>query len=389
MTSARLKKLGFALLAPLSALVFSVAVSSLALWASGNDPWTAWSEMLTYANDTRRMIGIVNRAVPLYVSALAVGFAFKMNLFNIGVEGQYQLAAVLAASVGAAVELPAPLHVLLILIVAMGVGAGWAGIAGVLKAYRGVHEVISTIMLNSIVTTGLLAYLLGNYLRDESDTAILKTEPIADSGLFPSLNSWLDAVGIDVPQGSDLQGFVLVAILLGVAFYVIVNRTRFGYDLRASGVNPWAAQASGVSPKGMIVRTMLISGALAGLVGMSQLLGFFGRYHQDFPSGLGFGGIAVALLGRNKPFGMAIGALLFGFLSVSAQILDLNDIPKEIIDIMQATILLSVVVSYEVVRRMVAAAEIKAAADATGGLATQPARTAVLEEQSSSIGEHE
>ena len=379
MTRHRLRRIVLSLLAPVAAFVFAVAISSLALWASGNDPWTAWSEMLGYANDTRRFISIVNRAVPLYLSALAVGFAFKMNLFNIGVEGQYQLAAVLAASAGAAVDLPAPVHVLFILVIAMGVGAGWAGIAGVLKAYRGVHEVIATIMLNAIVTSGLLAYLLSSYLRDESETSIIKTPAIPDSGLMPSLNSWLDTVGVNVPQGSDLQGFVLVAVLIGLAFYVVVWRTRFGYDLRASGVNPWAAQASGVNPKGMIVRTMLVSGALAGLVGMPQLLGFFGRYHQDFPSGLGFAGIAVALLGRNNPFGMAIGALLFGFLSASAQILDLNDIPKEIIDIMQATILLSVVVSYEVVRRMVAASEIRAAAEATEGMATQPARTAVLE----------
>ena len=371
MSRQRIRRVVLALLAPVAALVFAVAVSSLALWASGNDPSTAWSEMLTYANDTRRIISIVNRAVPLYLSALAVAFAFKMNLFNIGVEGQYQLAAVLAASAGAAVDLPAPLHVLFILVIAMGVGAGWAGIAGVLKAYRGVHEVISTIMLNAIVTTGLLAYLLQGYLRDESDTSIIKTLPIPESGLMPSLNGWLDAVGVNVPQGSDLQGFVLPAALVGIVFYVVVWRTRFGYDLRASGVNPWAAQASGVSARGMIVRTMLVSGALAGLVGMPQLLGFFGRYHQDFPSGLGFAGIAVALLGRNNPFGMAIGALLFGFLSASAQILDLNDIPKEIIDIMQATILLSVVVSYEVVRRIVAAAEVKAAAEATSGSATQ------------------
>ncbi|HEX4906845.1 MAG TPA: ABC transporter permease [Acidimicrobiales bacterium] len=379
MNRARLRRIGLSLLAPVAAFIFAVGISSLALWASGNDPWTAWSEMLGYANDTKRVISIVNRAVPLYLSALAVGFAFKMNLFNIGVEGQYQLAAVLAASAGAAVDLPAPLHVLFILIIAMGVGAGWAGIAGVLKAYRGVHEVISTIMLNAIVTSGLLAYLLSSYLRDESETSIIKTPPIPESGLMPSLNSWLDRLGVDVSPGSDLQGFVLVAMLIGLAFYVVVWRTRFGYDLRASGVNPWAAQASGVSPKGMILRTMLVSGALAGLVGMPQLLGFFGRYHQDFPTGLGFGGIAVALLGRNNPIGMAIGALLFGFLSASAQILDLNDIPKEIIDIMQATILLSVVVSYEVVRRMVAASEIRAAAEATEGMATQPARTAVLE----------
>jgi len=376
----RLRRLGFALLAPVSAFAFAVLISSLALWASGNDPFTAWREMLAYANDTRRMISIVNRAIPLYISALAVGFAFKMNLFNIGVEGQYQLAALMAAAVGASVDLPGPIHVLLILVVAMGVGAGWAGIAGVLKAYRGVHEVIATIMLNAIVTTGLLAYLLGNYLRDRSETQILKTHDLPASGRMPSLNRPLAAIGIDVPQGANLQGFLVIAILLGVAFYVVVSRTRFGYDLRASGVNPWAALASGVHPKGMIVKTMLISGALAGLVGMSQLLGFFGRYHQDFPTGLGFAGIAVALLGRNHPAGMAVSALLFGFLSTSAQILDLRDIPKEIIDILQATVLLSVVVSYELVRRLVAASEVKAAAAATAGAATQPAAAALSEE---------
>ena len=364
-----MRRIGLALLAPVSAIVFAVAISSLALWASGNPPFTAWRVMLEYAAHTNTFISIINRSVPLYLSALAVAVGFKMNLFNIGVEGQYQLAALLAASAGAAVTLPAPLHVLFILVIGMAVGAAWAGIAGVLKATRGVHEVISTIMLNAIVTAGLLAYLLV-YLRDDAGGQIIKTPEIPMSGRMPNLNRFVEWAGFDVPRGSDLHGFVLVAILVGIAYYVVVWRTRFGYDLRASGVNPWAALTSGVNPKGMIVRTMLISGALAGLVGMSQLLGFFNRYHQDFPSGLGFTGIGIALLGRNHPAGMAIGALLFGFMTRSAQILDLEDIPKEIIDIMQAVILLSVVVAYEVVRRLVAALETKEAAEATGGEAT-------------------
>jgi simple sugar transport system permease protein len=142
-----------------------------------------------------------------------------------------------------------------------------------------------------------------------------------------------------------------------------VWRTRFGFDLRASGLNPWAAQASGVDPKGMIVKAMLLSGGIAGLVGLSETLGYFHRYTLDFTTGLGFTGIAVALLGRNHPFGMAIGAFLFGFLSSSAQILDLDGIPKEIVGIMQGVILLSVVVAYEVVRRIRAAAEVRAAAE--------------------------
>ncbi|HYD08698.1 MAG TPA: ABC transporter permease [Acidimicrobiales bacterium] len=376
----KLRRIALSLAAPLAAFVFAVAVSSLALWASGNSPYTAWTAMISYADEPSRVVSIVNRAIPLYVSALAVGFAFKMNLFNIGVEGQYTLAALIAAVVGASVELPAPLHVALICIVAMAVGAAWSGVAGVLKAYRGVHEVISTIMLNAIVTAGLVSYLLNIGMRDEAETSILKTDQIPASGLMPDLNGWVEALGFELKPGTHLQGFVLVAALLGVLFYVVVWKTRFGYDLRASGTNPWAALTSGVNPKGMIIKTMLVSGALAGLVGMSQLLGFFERYHQDFPTGLGFAGIAVALLGRNHPIGMAFGALLFGFLSVSAQILDLEDIPKEIIDIMQAAILLSVVVSYEIVRRLIATSEAKAAAEATDGAATQPARADVLQE---------
>ncbi|MCU1375101.1 MAG: putative deoxyribose-specific transporter, permease protein, partial [Actinomycetia bacterium] len=175
----------------------------------------------------------------------------------------------------------------------------------------------------------------------------------------PSLNRLLGYV----PPYAHVQGFLVGAIVIGVAFYVVVWRTRFGFDLRATGLNPFAAQASGVNAKGMVVRTMLLSGAIAGLVGLPEMLGFFHRYTLDFTTGIGFTGIAVALLGRNHPVGMAIAALLFGFLSSSAQILDLKDVPKEIVGIMQAVILLSVVVAYEVVRRFRAAAEVRAAAE--------------------------
>ena len=114
---------------------------------------------------------------------------------------------------------------------------------------------------------------------------------------MPSLNGLLGLFGIEPRAGANLHGFLLVAILLGVFYYYLVNKSRFGYDLRASGINPSAASASGVNPNRMIVRTMMISGSLAGLVGMSQLLGFFNQYPQDFPRNYGFNGIAVAILG--------------------------------------------------------------------------------------------
>jgi simple sugar transport system permease protein len=290
--------------------------------------------------------------VPLYISGVAFAIAFKMGLFNIGVEGQYTIAVLFAAWVGAAVTLPAPLHIVLIMIVAMFVGGLWGAIPGVLKATRGVHEVISTIMLNFIATS-VAAYLLANYFLDKSDETLnLQTEKIGTSGRMPTLNPLLEAIGLEPKAGTDLEGFVILAAVVGVVYYVLIWRTRFGYDLRASGINPLAAQASGVSSGPMIVKAMILSGAVAGLVGLPVLVGFSFNYNLDFPTGLGFAGITVALLGRNNPVGIAFGALLIGFLDRSAQILDLEGIPKEIVVIMEGVIVLSVVIAYEVVERI-------------------------------------
>lgn len=356
------------LLVPISAIALAFIVSSIALLAIGASPAAAFRSMLEYGVRPTSLVSMVNRAVPLYVAGLAVAIGFKMNLFNIGVEGQYRIAALLAASVGAAVALPPVLHIALIMLVAMVVGAAWAGIAGVLKVKRGVHEVVATIMLN-FIATGLGAYLLANHLRKPRVGAelLIATPPIPASGQLPPLF---------VTAGEDLRSFVLIAAVLGVLVYVLVWRTRFGYDLRATGINPTAAQASGVDPGRMVVTTMLISGAIAGLIGMSDLFGYFHAYTLDFPTGLGFEGIAVALVGLNHPAGIAVGAMLFGWVDRAAQILDLEGIPKEIIVITKGVIILSVVVAYEVVRRLVQVAEVKAAAEETRRLEREKERVA-------------
>ena len=353
----RLKVALLWLLVPVSAIVLALGVSSIVLLIIGENPIAAFRSMVQYGTQANSLASMVNRAVPLYVAGLAVAVGFKMNLFNIGVEGQYRLAALLSAAAGAAVSLPAPLHIAFIMLVAMAVGASWAGIAGVLRVKRGVHEVVSTIMLN-FIATGLGAYLLANYLRKPRlpNELIIQTRQIPQSGALPNLA---------VVGGEDLRSFLVIAIAVGIAVYVLIWRTRFGYDLRATGINPEAARASGVDPNRMIVTTMLISGAIAGLIGMSDLLGFFHAYTLDFPTGLGFDGIAVALVGLNHPAGIAVAALLFGWVDRAAQILDLEGIPKEVIIITKGVIILSVVVAYEVVRRIVQAQEIKAAAEAT------------------------
>ena len=347
-----LRRLALGVAAPLLAVVVALAVASLALLVSGSNPLTVYARMLQEGTTLRSALITVNNAVPLYLSGLAVALGFRMGLFNIGVEGQYQLAALLAAAAGAAVVLPGPLHLLFVIVVAMVVGAMWAGIAAVLKTTRGVSEVISTIMLN-VIAGGVAAYLLSTYLQERvvgSNNS--RTHRLDDSARFPNLDGLLRAVGVEPPQGTRLGGFVLVAVVVGVLYWLLVSRSRFGFDLRATGLSPSASVASGVNAKKMTIATMCLSGAIAGLVGLPQLVGSSYAYGLDFTSGLGFTGIGVALLGRGSPVGVAIGALLFAFLERSSATLQRIDVPTEIYVIMQGSIVLSVVVAYESVRRI-------------------------------------
>ena len=333
------------LAAPVLAVAFAAAVTWVILATTGADPADTFKQMYDYSQKPRTQVLILNSATTYYFAAVAVAVGFRMNLFNIGVDGQYRLAAMLAAVVGGAISLPAPLHALVIIVVGVLVGGMWAGIAGLLKVYRGVSEVISTIMLNAIASATISYLLKPNRLAVQTQGSNnIGTKPIAESGQVPGLAL--------VPQAqTKVFGMIVVAVLVGIGFWFLINRTRFGFDLRATGRSEPAAVASGVDVKKMVLASMLISGAVAGLVGMPQLLGSSYSYALDFPAGLGFTGIAIALLGRNHPVGIAIGALLWGFLDNSSQILDLAGVPKEIVLITQGVMVLSVVIAYEIVRR--------------------------------------
>ncbi len=345
------RRLLLAVAAPLLAALVALLVSSVALLASGSNPLTVYARMLSEGTTLRSLLITVNNAVPLYLSALAVALGFRMGLFNIGVQGQYQLAALLAAAAGAAVTLPRPLHIAFVVVVAMAVGALWAGAAAVLKTARGVSEVISTIMLN-VIAGGIAAYLLTTYLQERVEGSNNSRTPLLpESARLPDLDGLLIAAGISPPQGTRLGGFLIVAIAVGVLYGLVVSRSRFGFELRATGLNPAAAVASGVDAKRMTIVTMLLSGAIAGLVGLPQLLGQSYSYGLDFQTGLGFTGIGVALLGRGSPIGIGFAALLFAFLERSSATLQRIDVPTEIYVIMQGSIVLSVVVAYEAVRR--------------------------------------
>jgi general nucleoside transport system permease protein len=341
------RQAGLTILAPLLAVVFSVLVTSLILLLARDPLLEVWGTIFTRPS-LRNLVNIINAGSILYISGLAAAVGFRMNLFNIGVDGQYRLAAFVAAWVAGQAWLPGPLNVVLALVVAMCVGAMWAGIAGLLRVTRGISEVISTIMLNAIATA-LVAYMLRRVAVGGSNN--ITTQPIPESSRVPGLPIVPDAF-------NQVYGLALLAVVAGVFFWFLLGRTRFGFDLRATGLSETAAVASGINTKRMVVYTMLVSGAIAGLIGMPLLFGSSYSYGLTFQPGLGFAGIAVALLGRNHAVGIAFGALLFAFLNEQANALQLEaGVSKEIVNIMQGIIVLSVVIAYELVRRYTNAAE--------------------------------
>lgn len=350
-----LKKIGLALLAPVAALVAAMLITSLVILAVGGPPVDFWKVILSWP-ESDEIVNITNQSSMLFLSGIAAAIGFRMNLFNIGVEGQYRVASYVAAVVAGAAWLPGPANALLAVLAAMAAGAAWAAIPALLKVTRGVSEVISTIMLNSVATF-LVGYFLLNYGEEIGNDR--RTTPVDRD---TTLAGWYPFDQVD----GAIWTFSALAVLVGVGFWFVINKTRFGFDLRATGRNESAAVASGVHVKRMVVVSMMLSGAVAGLIWLPELFhesrtaSFYSGSH--FQSGLGFAGIAVALLGRNRPLGIAFGALLFAFLQTQAGDLEFEhvDVSKDIVLVAQGVIVLTIVISYEVVNRWLASLEQRA-----------------------------
>lgn len=328
----------------LSAVFIAFLLGALLLLVTGRSVGDATSTLVDVATTSRFQYESIARASPLIISAIAFSVAAKMNLFNIGVQGQYLFGMFWAAIAGAYVNLPGPLHVAFILVVGMVAGAFWAGIAGVLKVKFGVHEVISTIMLNAIALS-VIDWLFNEYFRfnDGSGALDVRTKPLPESAWTPDL--------ID----GRINSYVLVSVVVAIAYYLLVSKSRFGFRLRASGLNPTAASTSGIGSSRMVVIAMLISGGIAGLAGLQYLLGggelVQHAYGPSRPDSYGFAGLSVALLGRVHPIGIIIAALLWGFLDSAAGPLQLDDIPRSIVVVIQGITLFSVVIINEIVSR--------------------------------------
>jgi simple sugar transport system permease protein len=336
-----LRRFGLALAAPVLAIVAALLITCLILLLAGSSV-SGFLSTIFSAPAERNIINILNNASILYLSGLAAAIGFRMNLFNIGVEGQYQMAVFTAAVFAAQGWLPGPINVVVSIALAMVVGAIWASLAGVLKVTRGVSEVISTIMLNAIAGS-LTAYLLRKV--GVSTGSNLATEEIPR-------DSWVPGIPLLPGAPNELLGLSLLAVLGGIAYAVLLNRSKFGFNLRATGTSASAAVASGIDVRRMVVVSLMISGAVAGLIGLPLLFGSSHSYGTTFQGGIGFAGIAVALLGRNNPIGIAFGALLFSYLTEQSNLLEIKArVSPDIVAISQGVIVLAVVIAYEVVRR--------------------------------------
>jgi simple sugar transport system permease protein len=320
-----------AALAPLLAVGSALVVGAIFIAAIGERPLEIYGLMLRQCLGTGYGIGqTLFKATPLVFTGLAVALGFRTGLFNIGAEGQLYLGGFAAALAGAAWA-GAPAIVLLpaALLAAAAAGALWGAIPGVLKARFGSHEVINTIMLN-FVAFALVAY----FGRSVFQPATVRTAEIGAGAVLPRLDLWLGAL-----RGSPANLSLLLALGVAAAAGAFLFRTRRGYELRAVGLNPKAAEFGGISIGRSQLLALALSGAVAGLGGTGFVLGYKHYFEQGFSGGAGFIGIAVALLGRNHPAGVIVAALFFGGLSYGGLVIN-QRVPKELVDMLQALVIL-------------------------------------------------
>jgi general nucleoside transport system permease protein len=278
-------------------------------------------------------------ATPLIFTGLAVSVAFRAGLLNIGAEGQLYVAAFATAWVGITFAgLPPLLLVPVCCTAAVGAGAIWGAIPGVLKARFGSHEVINTIMMN-FIAVALVSYFTQYHYRLPGD-AIMETAPIGANAHIARLGRFIPGF----PERIPLNLAFVLALGACVFVYLLLWRTKWGYEIRATGSSPTAAEYGGISIRKQIVLAMAISGGLAGMVGINEVLGYRHLYYDGFSDNYGFTGIAVALLGRNHPVGVLLAALLFAVLTRGGIPVDAftQHVTKDIVQILQATIILFV-----------------------------------------------
>ena len=345
MTRAKLEE---ALLPPVVALLVALLVGDVLILSFGQSPGAVYRQLLEGTWGNAYGLGqVLYKATTLTFTGLAVGVALRAGLFNIGAESQLAAGGFAAALVGMA--LPAGIPALVVLplyfVAAALAGGVVGGIPGVLKARFGAHEVITTIMLNFVVLA-LLNYLISTRFKvhDTLHTPELRSGGVSRlSDLFAPFH------------GSAANAIILVAAVIVAVTWWFLFRTRAGFELRAVGLQPEAAEYGGVSVGGVWWKAMALSGAIAGIGGLNYVLGYKHYYEEGFAAGAGFLGIAVALVGRNHPFGVVVAAILFATLSQGGLAVNAL-VPKQMVDVLQAVVIISMATAVPEVRRALLAA---------------------------------
>ncbi len=313
------------------AIIVAFLVGALVLIATGYSPVDVYAAMIYGAfGDVYGVGQTLTQATPIIFTALAFLFSFKCGLFNIGAEGQLIMGGFAAALVGISFsEMPAPIHILLALLAGALIGGLWGFLPAFLKARFGAHEVITTMMF-SYIATYLTSYFENYPIKAPGWVA--QTVTIADSAELPRI----------LPP-TQLSASIIIAVAMAGAVYYILQKTTLGYEVRASGLNPSAAENGGINVKRTMVLAFILSGALAGLGGAGEILGVHYRFIQGFSPGYGFDGLAVALVGGLNPVGVLLAGVLFGALRSGSMLMTrTTHVPLDIVVIIQALVIVFV-----------------------------------------------
>ena len=327
-------------LLPMAALLLAMLIGALIMIATSVAPATILQSFVAMARGSlgsmHALSETVTAAIPLVLSGLGIGLAFRAGLFNIGAEGQMVVGGLATAVASFAITgLPIWIHLPLALVIGLSVGALYAAIAGILKAATGAHEVISTIMLN-LISFRLLDYVLRQPVIQKEGRSDPISKAVLETAELPRLLAFIDG-------NLRLHAGLFIMLLAVALVYWLLFRSKLGFAFRISGENPGAARYAGIHAGLTVVLAMAIAGALAGLAGATQISGVLGRATPGFTAGIGFDAIAVALLGRSHPVGILLAGLLFGALEAGGRQMQVDaGVSIDLIGIIQALIIIFV-----------------------------------------------
>jgi ABC-type uncharacterized transport system permease subunit len=312
----------------LGSIILALVVAAVIMLMGGYNPGAAFLWLAVGA--ITQMDQVLWYASPLILAGLSVALAFRCGLFNIGAEGQLYIGAMATALVAFLFSFPIVIHPLLSLIIGVLAGAAWAFVPGLLKAYRGAHEVVTTMML-SYAAILFTSWLVG------------PNGPFWDGSMVPQTPRFKDTALLPLLFGNYLHFGFIIALLAVIGVDYLINRTVLGYELRAVGHNVDAAEYAGIDSKKKIVTALAISGGLSGLAGSTEIVGTYDRFIANWSAGIGWDGITVAVLGNNNPWGVLAGGIFFGALKAGGNVMQtLASVPVEMVKVIQGLVVLFV-----------------------------------------------